>query len=187
MRDIDRLSALISVSTLSFGLVAASNPMPENISESSTNFQSQPSLTVSLIPGLGDLVDDVLNIDSPGDAINIIYTVDQLRQAENRRREIEEARAAATEQQRLEAERRQRYFESLSPEEQKAYIKQQQALQAQREQTANLFMLMMFSMMMGGPGPGQQDGVRTVTCHDGYGYYQVRLAPGEAPPHSGCS
>lgn len=191
MRNIGRLSALISVSTLSFGLVAASNPMPESISESAANGQSQPSLTVSVFPDLGDVLDtadDVLNVDSPGDVIDVIYTVDQLIQAENRRKEIEEARAAATEQERLEAERRQQYFESLSPEEQQAYIEEQQALQAQQDQTATMFMLLMFSAAMsGGSGSGQQDGGGYVTCSDGHGYYQVYVGPGEAPPHSGCS
>lgn len=192
MRNIGRLSALISVSTLSFGLVAASNPMPEEISESASNGQSQPSLTAGFFPDLGDILDtaeDVLDLNGPRDVIDIIYTADQLIQAENRRREIEEARAAATEQERLEAERRQQYFDSLSPEEQQAYVEEQQALQAQQDQAATLFMLMMFSAAMsGGSGSGQQDGGRTVTCDDGGGgYYEVRLGPGEAPPHSGCS
>ena len=43
------------------------------------------------------------------------------------------------EQQRLEAERRQKYFESLSPEEQQAYIQEQRAMQARRDQAAAIY------------------------------------------------
>ncbi len=54
-------------------------------------------------------------------------------EAIKRREEFEAARRAAVEKRRLEAERRRQYFESLSPEQQQAYIKKQQEIR--RKQT----------------------------------------------------
>jgi hypothetical protein len=78
---------------------------------------------------------------------------------EQRRQELEAARQAATEQQRLEAERQRQYFESLPPEKKEAYLADQRARKAQRDQTANLVLLTIGAMMFGGTGSGtgQQD------------------------------
>jgi hypothetical protein len=69
---------------------------------------------------------------------------------ERRQQALEAARQAATERQRLEAERRRQYFESLSPEQKQAYIAEQKARQAQREQVANLFVLWVGTMLLSG-------------------------------------
>jgi HD superfamily phosphohydrolase len=66
-----------------------------------------------------------------------------------RQQELEVARREATEQQRLEAERRQRYFESLSPEQKEAYLAEQRARREQADKAATLVLMMIF---MGGSG-----------------------------------
>uniref|UniRef100_A0A832M4A7 DUF1682 domain-containing protein n=1 Tax=Oscillatoriales cyanobacterium SpSt-402 TaxID=2282168 RepID=A0A832M4A7_9CYAN len=81
---------------------------------------------------------------------------------EQRQKELEAARQAATEQQRLEAERRRQYFESLSPEAQKAYLAEQQAQRAQANKAAALFLLMLFA---GGSGSSQQNDSQKIECN----------------------
>lgn len=68
------------------------------------------------------------------------------------RQEQEAARQAAAERQRLEAQRQQQYFDSLTPEQQQAYIAEQRAREAaQAEATARVFVpLMMLFMGSGG-------------------------------------
>lgn len=99
------------------------------------------------------------------DADSIHYRIDRMRRREERRRrrreirrrrkelrkemrrrrkQLEAARKAATERQIQEAQRRRRYFDSLSPEQKQAYIKQQQQLR-QRQTAAQLFMLGLFT------------------------------------------
>ncbi|MBW4510892.1 MAG: hypothetical protein KME64_30905 [Scytonematopsis contorta HA4267-MV1] len=63
---------------------------------------------------------------------------------EQKRLELEAARQAATEQQRLEAERRRQYFESLSPEEKKIYINEQEVKKSRADGAAGLLLLMLF-------------------------------------------
>jgi len=99
------------------------------------------------------------------DTVRVVETVNQIRlreqrrqEAERRRQELEVARREATEQQRLEAQQRQQYFESLSPEEQQAYLTEQKAKKAQRDRVAHIFVLGVAAMMFGGGGgTGQQD------------------------------
>ncbi|MEH2119492.1 hypothetical protein [Nostoc sp.] len=82
----------------------------------------------------------------------------QARQEERKRRqeELQAARKAATERQIQEAERRRQYFESLSPEQKQAYIKQQQAIK-KKQAEANLFMLGLFAEFLnGGSGSSSQ-------------------------------
>jgi hypothetical protein len=62
-----------------------------------------------------------------------------------RQQELEVARRDATEQQRLEAERRQQYFESLSPEQKEAYLAEQRARREQADKVAALVMMMIFA------------------------------------------
>ncbi|MBF2063771.1 MAG: hypothetical protein IGS39_04985 [Calothrix sp. C42_A2020_038] len=66
----------------------------------------------------------------------------QAREEKIRRRaeEYAEARRRATQRQLEEAEKRRRYFESLSPKQQQAYIRQQQQLR-QKQLEARLFLL----------------------------------------------
>lgn len=82
----------------------------------------------------------------------------QAREEERKRRqqELVAARKAATERQIQEAEKRRQYFESLSPEQKQAYIKQQQAIK-QKQAEANLFMLGLFAeFLTGGGGSNSQ-------------------------------
>jgi hypothetical protein len=82
----------------------------------------------------------------------------QAREEERKRRqeELAAARKAATEKQIQEAARRRQYFESLSPEQKQAYIKQQQALR-QKQAEANLLMLGLFAeFLVGGSGSNSQ-------------------------------
>ncbi|MCP6761489.1 MAG: hypothetical protein NHB32_22740 [Fischerella sp. CENA71] len=78
----------------------------------------------------------------------------QARQEEVKRRQEEyaAARRLATERQIQEAERRRQYFNSLSPEQKQAYIKQQQALR-QKQLEATLFL---FGLFMGSGGNNTQ-------------------------------
>jgi FtsZ-interacting cell division protein ZipA len=68
-----------------------------------------------------------------------------------RQQELEVARREATEQQRLEAERRQQYFESLSPEQKQAYLAEQRARREQADKAAALLLMTLFA---GGFGSG---------------------------------
>jgi hypothetical protein len=114
----------------------------------------------------------------------------ELERLEQRQKELEAARQAATEEQRLEAERRRQHFESLSPEDKKAYLAEQKARRIQaNDQVAKLLGLML--MFTGGSGSSQQEGGRYVTCWE-YGSdgsnkpFQVYVKAGERPPSSNC-
>lgn len=72
---------------------------------------------------------------------------------EERKRELEEyrqARLAATEAQRAEADRRRAVFESLSDEEKAAYIERQQQLKKQQNDRAAALMLLFFGAALSG-------------------------------------
>jgi len=77
------------------------------------------------------------------------------RTAERRQQNAERTQRIA-EQRRLEAERRRQYFESLSPEQQQAYLAQQRALRQQADQAAALFWIWILSnsLSSGGSGSG---------------------------------
>ncbi|MEB3215641.1 MAG: hypothetical protein VKN72_05185 [Nostocales cyanobacterium 94392] len=106
-----------------------------------------------IVAGFPRIFKDIIN-----DADDIHRKIDRMRNREEmrsrrkklqkemkrRREQLEAARKAATERQIDEAERRRKYFDSLSPEEKQAYIKQQQELR-QRETAAQLFMLGLFT------------------------------------------
>ncbi|MGB3310490.1 MAG: hypothetical protein WBG32_06475 [Nodosilinea sp.] len=71
---------------------------------------------------------------------------DQEAARQRQQQEQESARQAAAEQRRLEAERQRQYFESLTPEQQQAYIAEQRARQAaQAGVMAELFILLVGS------------------------------------------
>ena len=102
---------------------------------------------------------------------------ERLEAARKRREEYEAARKAATERQRLEAERRRQYFESLSPEEKKAYLAQQYARQ---EAAAKLLILMLgASMSDSGSGTSSTDYATEQILRDRNRTY--RPAPQPAP------
>ncbi|KST66173.1 hypothetical protein [Mastigocoleus testarum] len=79
---------------------------------------------------------------------------ERLEAARKRREKYEAARRAATERQRLEAERRRQYFESLSPEEKKAYLAQQYA----RQEAAAKLLILMLGASMSDSGSGMSSG-----------------------------
>ena len=119
------------------------------------------------------------------EGIRTIDQVNQIRLREQRRQEQEAAQREAAEQRRLEAERQRRYFESLSPEQQQAYLAQQK----QRElETMNRMLglgFMLFGGASNGAGTNQQDGGRYFTCTAG-GVASVYVRAGESPPDSSC-
>ncbi|MBD2090625.1 hypothetical protein H6F67_12250 [Microcoleus sp. FACHB-1515] len=132
---------------------------------------------------MAGLFGDILNtIEDAADIVNTVTgtvnTVTTIVEQENRRQELEEARRAASERDRLEAERRQQYFESLSPEEQQAYIAQQQAMQAQRDEAASLFLLGVAALMFGGSSGAATDESANDICYvfnsDGSPSYSAR-------------
>lgn len=78
----------------------------------------------------------------------------QRQQAQERRQRNEERGQRIAEQRRLEAERQRRYFESLSPEQQQAYLAQQRALRQQANQAAAAFWIWVLSNSLSSGGSG---------------------------------
>lgn len=144
MKFIWGLSGVAIVSCLSLNSGVAMGKATEQVSNPTSPSRAEPVMIADFFRIFQDAVQTIQQVDQ---AIDL---VDSVIQQENRRQELEAARQAATEQDRLEAERRQQYFESLSPEQQQAYIEEQRAMQAQRDQAANLFLLGVMSLMFGG-------------------------------------
>jgi multidrug efflux pump subunit AcrA (membrane-fusion protein) len=144
--------ALVSFLSTNAGVGLAVSKVPEVQTHSNPSSQTSPS-KVAIFTIIRDAI-------RTGEQINQIRLREERRQAaekrrqelERRRQELEAARRAATEQQRLEAERRRQYFESLSPEEQQAYLTEQRARRAQSDGAAGLLILMLLAggMMSGG-------------------------------------
>lgn len=118
----------------------AANPIPSS--------QTEPILMAGLFDDLLEAVEDATEIvDTVTETVDTVTTfIDE----QDRRQQYEEAMRAANERDRLEAEARQRYFESLSPEQQQAYIAQQEELQAQQDQASALFLMGLAALMFGG-------------------------------------
>lgn len=93
--------------------------VPEQVSNPTSSAQTEPVI-----------IANPFRIIREG--VQTLDQINQIRLREQRRQEEEAARREAAEQRRLEAERRQRYFESLSPQEQQAYLAEQRAAQARR-------------------------------------------------------
>jgi hypothetical protein len=140
--------ALVSILTLNSG--AALSKGIENTPISDVSVQTEPV--------------KMANIFRTIQRINQTANQERLReerrqQAEEWKRQREIARKEALEKRRLEAERRRQYFESLSPEQQQAYIEKQQAEQARRvEAAASLFTIM---RSLSNSSSNQQDDGRT--------------------------
>ncbi len=143
MKFIRSLSSIALLSCLSINSGAAVAKMTEQISNPISTGQTEPVMIAGFFNILQDGVQTIQQVDQAIDA------VDSIIEREKRRKELEAARQAATEQQRLEAQRRQQYFESLSPQEQKAYMAEQRAMQAQHDAVATLFILGLMSLMSG--------------------------------------
>ena len=186
MKLIHGLSSVALVSCLS----ANSGDAVARAIEQSSNPISPVQIESVLIAGFFDDLGEAVQTIRQG--AQVVNSVNSFLEQENRRRELEAAREAASEQERLEAERRQQYFESLSPEERQAYIEEQRAREeAQGERAALLFRLML-PLMFGGSGSNQEDNGRYVTCSSGTDpnggdqVYQVYVRAGESPPSSSC-
>lgn len=144
--------ALVSILTLNSG--AALSKRIENVPISDASVQTEPV--------------KMANIFRTIQRINQTANQERLReerrqQAEERKRQQEIARQEALEKRRLEAERRRQYFESLSPEQKQAYIKEQRAAQARRDEAAAAILMMIFS---NSSSSNQQDDDRR--CRSGY-------------------
>jgi hypothetical protein len=177
MKYIRRLSglALASVLTLNSGVAMARGLDQEPTPVSSA--QAEPLQAEPLM--MANIFRRFIRIPRPVNQINQIIIREQrkqeyerrqqerLRAYELRKQELEVARREATEQQRLEAEQRQRYFESLSPEEKQAYLAEQRARREQADKTAALFMMMLFG---GGSGSSDSESTQQNTdpCRDNY-------------------
>lgn len=129
--------ALVSILTFNSG-VALSKGIEQQVPVSSSNSSSQTEPV------------KMANIFNTIQRINQTANQNKLReerrqQAEERKRQQEIARQEALEKRRLEVERRRQYFESLSPEQKQAYIKEQRAAQARRDEAAAAILMMIFS------------------------------------------
>lgn len=152
------LSSIALVSILTFNSGAAlSKGIEQQVPVSSSSSQTEPV--------------KMANIFRTIQRINQTANQERLReerrqQAEEWKRQREIARQEALEKRRLEAERRRQYFESLTPEQQQAYIKEQRAAQARRDEAAASLLLMLFS---NSSSSNQQDGDRRCSNLDNLG------------------
>ena len=120
--------ALVSILTLNSG--AAMSKGIENSSISDTSVKPESVKMANIFQTIQD-INQMVN------TVNQVKLQEERRQqAEQRKQQREIARTEALEKRRLEAERRRQYFESLSPEQQQAYIKEQRAAQARQAEAA---------------------------------------------------
>lgn len=157
---IHALSSAILLACLGITSESALAKATEQAPDSTSSSQTNTVQVAGFFDSLQDVVNTIRQVNQVVDSVNSIV------EQENNRRELEAAQRAASEQERLEAEHRQQYFESLSPEQRQAYIQEQKSRQNQNDQVANLFLLMMFSSMMGGPSNASaSDGSSNDICY----------------------
>jgi hypothetical protein len=143
MKCIRGLSSVALVSFLSINSGVALSKVPEQVPNPTSSAQAEPMIIANPLRIIRD-------------GIRTVDQLNQIRLREQRRQEQEAAQREAAEQRRLEAEREQRYFDSLSPEQQQAYL----AEKKQRElETMNRMLggLMLFGVLSNGAGTDQQD------------------------------
>ena len=143
MKFIRRLSSITLVSCLCVSSGAAMAKVTEQVSNPTSSAPTEPVIIANPLRRIQDAVRTIREVDQTVDSVTSLI------EQQNRRRELEAARKAATERERLEAERRQRYFESLSPEEQQAYIEEQRA-QSQSDRAAAILVPWAALFMLGG-------------------------------------
>jgi hypothetical protein len=131
MRRVHGLLSIALASFLSINSGVAMGRGIEQVPNPTSSDQTEPMI-------MADFFRDIQR------TIQTIDQVNQIRLREERRQELEAARQAATEQQRLETERRRQYFESLSPEQKEAFLAEQRARREQADQSAALFLMMLF-------------------------------------------
>lgn len=148
------LSSLSIVASISWLNAAPCLALSQSDSRLSTQPLSGHSETVTVAGFFNDINNAIETIDRVVDTVDRIEERERAEQerqerleAERQRQEeLEAARREATEQQQLEAEQRRQYFESLSPEEQEAYLAEQRAMQqAQVDAATALFLLLISS------------------------------------------
>jgi hypothetical protein len=102
----------------------------ENVSISDISVKTEPVK-------MANIFQTIQRVNQTVNTVNQINLREERRQqAEQRKQQREIARKEALEKRRLEAERRRQYFESLSPEQRQAYIKEQRAAQARQAEAA---------------------------------------------------
>lgn len=181
MKFLVALSSLTLVSLSSVAPSLAANQASSRSPEQPLSNQSCPNASKKIQVAQFRIPDVIRTIDQGLD----IKEQEQRRQEERERRqqlelerrerveaqkqrevELAAARQAATEQQRIEADRRRQYFESLSPEQKQAYIAEQRAQQQRaNEVAAKLFMMVIDSA-------SRPDVCRRGNWVTGYTYYE---------------
>lgn len=140
-----RLSSVVLVSVLTLNSGVAMSKNIDQTPSPTPSDQTKPLMMANIF----------FDLRNPIQTIIRVLTNEERREAREReRQQLEVARREATEQQRLEAEQRQRYFESLSPEEKKTYLAEQRARREQADKAAALFLLMLLG---GGLGSGDSE------------------------------
>lgn len=154
MKFIVSLSSLALISFSNIAPCLAANQIRDRAPNQSSSSQSLPSATqTTQIAIFGDvirIIDSGLDIveQEKRRAEERTRREQQEQERQKRQEEAQAARKEATEKQRIEADRRQKYFESLSPEEQKAYIAEQRAIQQRNaEVSAKLFLMVAESVL----------------------------------------
>ena len=154
-----RLSSVVLMSVLMLNSGVAMSKGVDQTPGPTSSVKAEPLQTEPLI--MANIFFDLRN---PFQTIIRVLTSEERRQAREReRQQLEVVRRESTEKQRLEAEQRQRYFDSLSPEEKKTYLAKQRARREQADKTAALFLLMLLG---GGAGSNNGESDDVVQCYD---------------------
>lgn len=176
MKFISRLSSITLVSCLCISSGAAVAKVTEQVSNPTSSAQTEPVRIANPLRKIRE-------------GVQIIDQVNQIRLQEQRRQEAERRQREQEAAQREAAERERKYFESLSPEQQQAYLAEKRERQARYDQFAiellEFGLMGMFGGASNGAGTNQQDGGRYFTCTAG-GVASVYVRAGERPPDASC-
>lgn len=177
MRRIHRLLSVVLISSFGVNSGVAMSKVPEQVTRPVSSTPTQPMIIANPL----NLIRDVLRTGN---------TINQTIQAERRRQEVQRREQELKAAQQREAERQQQYFNSLSPEQQQAYIAQQRARKERADQAMigilGIGGLALLGSMGSGQGSNQQDRDRVVMCtgFDSQGntkYYNQNVRAGERP------
>jgi hypothetical protein len=150
MKLLGNLSIVASLSLLNAFPCLAVSQADSRLSTQSSSRHSETVTVAGFFDNINDAIETIDRVVDTVDRIEERERADQERQerleAERQRQEeLEAARREATEQQQLEAEQRRQYFESLSPEEQEAYLAEQRAMQQAQVNAATALFLLLIS------------------------------------------
>lgn len=123
MKLIRRLSSITLVSCLCVSSGAAMAKVTEQVSNPTSSAQTEPMIIANPLRKIRE-------------GVRIIDQVNQIRLQEQRREEAERRQREQEAAQREAAERERKYFESLSPEQQQAYLAEKRERQARYDQFA---------------------------------------------------